>query len=220
MDIIPFAQLTLNGRFIMRWLWSGLVLYIPVANFFSLGFLSRTSRLVTIGGVGLPTWEEKYATWIEGIQLLFVFVLYNAIPFFMFSAGFFLTTLNPITAFFGHIIKYLSYAAFVVCSFLIPFAFAVFSEQMNFKTALEFERILRGIKEVFIEYIIGYIIALCALYICRWIMRIPPFPLGFILSSVITYYVLLLSTYYFTELYKKTTLAVVQIADEVDTDGQ
>ena len=219
MDIVPFVQLTLNSRYIRRWILAGLILYIPVLNFLSLGFLSRTSRLVIIGsGIGLPTWQEKYETWIEGVKLLFIFILYNAIPFFMFSSGFFLTTLNTFTAFFGHIFKILSLFALVICSFLIPFAFTTFAEQMDFRTAFEFEKIFRGIKEVLFEYLIGYAVALGALYICVWVMRIPY--IGFVLSSVLTYYILLVSAYYFTELYKKTSLPVSLTANETAADKE
>ena len=207
-----FSQLTLNSRYITRWIFAGLVLYIPVLNFLSLGFLSRTSRLVIIGGIGLPTWQEKYETAIEGVKLLFVFILYNAIPFFLFSSGFFLTTLNTFTAFFGHIVIISSYIAFVACSFLIPFAFVTFSEQTDFRSALEFEKIFKGVKEVFFEYLIGYGVALCGLYLCKWIMRIP-YP-GFVLSSILTYYILLVSTYYFTELYKRTSLVPVRMDEQ------
>jgi hypothetical protein len=213
MNVVPFLEFTLNSRYITRWLYAGLVLYIPVLNFLSLGFLSRTSRLVMIGGIGLPTWQEKYETALEGIKLLFVFILYNAIPFFLFSSGFFLTTLNTFMAFFGHIVIISSYVAFVACSFLIPFAFATFAEQMDFRGALEFEKIFKGTKEVFFEYLIGYVVALCGLYLCKWIMRIP-YLVGFVLSSVLSYYILLISTYYFTELYKRTSLAPVQMEGE------
>src|SRR5512145_3568747 len=98
MDIIPFIRFTINTRYINRWIFCRLVLFIPVVNFFSIGFLSRTSRLMMVGGMGLVTWQDKYETWLEGVKLLFVFILYNAIPFFMFSSGFFLTTLNTFTA--------------------------------------------------------------------------------------------------------------------------
>jgi hypothetical protein len=216
MNIVPFLEFTLNSRYITRWLYAGLILYIPVLNFLSLGFLSRTSRLVIIGGIGLPTWQEKYETAIEGVKLLFVFILYNAIPFFLFSSGFFLTTLNSFTAFFGHIVIISSYVAFVACSFLIPFAFTTFAEQTDFKSALEFEKIFNGIKEVFFEYLVGYAVALCGLYLCKWIMRIPY--LGFVLSSILTYYILLISTYYFTELYKRTNLASVRMDEQVIED--
>jgi hypothetical protein len=212
MNILPFLEFTLNSRYITRWIFAGLVLYIPVLNFLSLGFLSRTSRLVIIGGVGLPTWQEKYETAIEGIKLLFVFILYNAIPFFLFSSGFFLTTLNTFTAFFGHIVIISSYIAFVACSFLIPFAFTVFAEQTDFRGALEFEKIFKGIREVFLEYFIGYAVALCGLYLCKWTMRIPY--AGFVLSSILSYYILLVSTYYFTELYKRTSLAAVRMDEQ------
>jgi hypothetical protein len=214
MNIVPFLEFTLNSRYITRWLYAGLILYIPVLNFLSLGFLSRTSRLVIIGGIGLPTWQEKYETAIEGVKLLFVFILYNAIPFFLFSSGFFLTTLNSFTAFFGHIVIISSYVAFVACSFLIPFAFTTFAEQTDFKSALEFEKIFKGIKEVFFEYLVGYAVALCGLYLCKWIMHIP-YLIGFALSSILTYYILLVSTYYFTELYKKTSLAAVRMDEQV-----
>jgi len=205
MDIIPFIQFSLNSRYISRWIYGGLILYIPVLNFLSLGYLSNASRLILIGGIGLPTWQNKMDIWVEGVRLIFIFILYEAIPFFLFSCGFFLTTLSSITAFFGHIIIKLSYIALLLFSFFIPFAFATFSEQMDFRKALEFEKILNGIKEVFIPYLGGYLGTLIALYICKLIMRIP-YLIGFILSSILTYYVFLISTYYFTELFKKTTL--------------
>jgi len=100
MDIIPFIQFSLNSRYISRWIYGGLILYIPVLNFLSLGYLSNASRLILIGGIGLPTWQNKMDIWIEGVRLIFIFILYEAIPFFLFSCGFFLTTLNSITAFF------------------------------------------------------------------------------------------------------------------------
>jgi len=198
MDIIPFIRFTINSRYVARWIYGGLALFIPVLNFFSIGFLSRTSRLVLVGGMGLATWQEKYETWLEGVKLLFVFILYNAIPFFMFSSGFFLTTLNSFTAFFGHLMIKLSiFVIFPICSFFLPFAFTIFAERTDFREALEFEKILRGIKEVLVEYIIGYAATVVAVYIALLFMRIP-YLIGFVLSSVLTYYALLLSSFYVT----------------------
>jgi hypothetical protein len=214
MDIIPFIRFTINSRYISRWIYGGLILFIPVLNFFSIGFLSRTSRLIMVGGMGLSTWQDKYEAWIEGIKLLFVFILYNAIPFFMFSSGFFLTTLNNFTAFFGHLmIKAATFVVLPICCFFLPFAFAVFAERLDFREALEFELILHGIKEVFLEYMIGYVATIAALYISLLFMRIP-YLVGFLISSVFTYYTLLLSTFYFTELYRRTTLCLVQITED------
>lgn len=211
MDIISFIRFTVNSRYIARWIYGGLALYIPVLNFFSIGFLSRTSRLVLVGGMGLATWQEKYETWLEGVKLLFVFILYNAIPFFMFSSGFFLTTLNSFTAFFGHLMIKLSiFVVFPVCSFFLPFAFTVFSERTDFREALDFESIFRGIKEVLVEYIIGYVATIAAIYIATLFMRIP-YLVGFVLSSVLTYYALLLAAYYFTGLYKRTSLCIQRV---------
>jgi hypothetical protein len=216
MELIPFIQFTLNTQFITRWIIGGIILYIPALNFFSLGYLAKTSRLLMIGSVGLPVWEKKSEIWMEGVKLLFVFILYEAIPFFLFSFGFFLTTLTSITAFFGNILIKLSYLALFLCSFFIPFAFAAFSEKSDFRKALEFDKILIGIKEVFIPYTGGYIGTLIILYICKTIIHIP-YLIGFILSSCLTYYTLLIATYYFTRLYVKTTLSEDKI---IETDIQ
>jgi hypothetical protein len=213
MEIIPFIQFTMNTQFAMRWVSGGIVLYIPAVNFFSLGYLSKASRLLMIGSIGLPTWEKKSEIWLEGVKLLFIFILYEAVPFFLFSFGFFLTTLTSITAFFGHIIINLSYLALFICTFFVPFAFATFSEGMDFRKAMEFEKIFRGIKEVLVPYIGGYLGTLVVLYVCKAIIRIP-YLVGFVASSILTYYALLIATYFFTQLYVKTSLSAGRIIEE------
>jgi len=217
MDIVAFIRFTFNSRYIARWIYGGLIMYIPVVNFFSLGYLAKTSRILMIGSIGLPTWEDKMAVWTNGVKLLFVFILYEAVPFFLFSSGFFLTTLGSIPAFFGNIVIKFSYLALLIFSFFIPFAFSVFAEKMEFKEALEFERILNGIKEVFIPYLGGYLGTLIALYICKVIIKIP-YLIGFLLSSLCTYYVFLLATYYFTHLFKRTNLVTARMIEERTED--
>ena len=213
MEIIPFIQFTMNTQFALRWVGGGIVLYIPAVNFFSLGYLSKASRLLMIGSIGLPTWEKKSEIWLEGVKLLFVFILYEAVPFFLFSFGFFLTTLTSITAFFGNIVIKLSYLALFICTFFVPFAFATFSEAMDFRKALEFEKIFRGIKEVLIPYVGGYLGMLVVLYVCKAIIQIP-YLIGFVVSSILTYYALLIATYFFTQLYIKTSLSAGRIIEE------
>jgi len=88
---------------------------------------------------------------------------------------------------------------FPICSFFLPFAFTIFAERTDFRDALEFEQILRGIREVLVEYIIGYVATLAAIYIALLFMHIP-YLVGFLISSVLTYYALLLSAFYFTGL--------------------
>lgn len=212
MDIFPFIQFTLNSQYISRWIVGGIIIYIPILNFLSFGYLSKASRLLSIGTVGLPTWQDKYDLWIEGVKLIFIFILYEAVPFFLFSCGFFLTTLTSITAFFGHILIKLSYLGLLLFSFFLPFAFAAFADQGDFRKALEFEKIIAAIKEVFTPYLAGYLATLVALYICKLVIRIP-FLIGFVVSSLAAYYVFLLATYYFTQLFKKTSLSSVKIEE-------
>ncbi len=214
MDLIPFVQFTFNTGYISRWIVPGLILGIPVLNFFSLGYLSKASRILALGSIGLPTWQERYEIWIEGVKLLFIFILYEAVPFFLFSCGFFLTTLSPFTAFFGNIIIKASYLALLLFSFFLPFAFATFAEQGDFRKALEFEKVLAAIKETFVPYAAGYIGTLIALYICKLFIGIP-FLVGLALASVMAYYVLLVATYYFTQLFRKTTLSAEPSESEI-----
>jgi len=217
-ELYPFIQFTLNSRFIKRWLIAGLIFFIPFLDFFSVGYLSRTIRTMMSGGMGLPTWDKKGEIWIEGLKQVFLFILYEAVPFFLFSFGFFLTALHPFTAFFGRIITFLGFVAMFIFSFFMPFAFALFAEKMDFKKALEFENILMAIKEVLIQYIAGYIGVLFLLGIFYLtILRIPYF-IGFVMFSILTYYVLILSAYYFAQLFIRTSLSTVKITEDILKD--
>jgi uncharacterized membrane protein (GlpM family) len=89
---------------------------------------------------------------------------------------------------------------------------------MDFREALEFERIFNGIKEVFLPYLGGYFGTLIALYACKIIIKIP-YLIGFLLSSLCTYYVFLLATYYFTHLFKKTSLVTTRMIEERSGDA-
>jgi hypothetical protein len=213
MEIIPFIRFTTNTKYIPRWIYAGLILLIPFVDFFSIGYLSKSSRTLMLGSIGLPTWEKKGEIWMEGVKLLYIFILYEAIPFSLFSFSFFLIALHSFTAFFGHIIKYIGFITLFLCSFFIPFAFATFSEQMDFRKALEFERILKAIREVFVQYLGGYLCALAVIGICFFTIRRIPY-LGVFLFSAITYYTLLIATYFFTQLYIKTSLSVGRIIEE------
>jgi hypothetical protein len=190
-----------------RWISAGAILFIPGVNFLSLGYLLRSSDLSMIGGIGLPTWERKNELWWDGAKLACVVVLYEALPSFLFSFGFLLSSFgNPVTVFIGGIMRLLSIFAFVICSFFIPFAFCVFIESVDVRRAFEFERIAGAVKEVLVPYACGYCASVLCVYIAYRFHSIP-YLIGFLLSSILIYYVLLVSTYFFTQLFKRTTLA-------------
>ncbi len=202
MDIVAFIRFTFNSRYISRWIYGGLIMCIPVANFFSLGYLAKTSRILLIGNIGLPTWEDRAAIWINGIKLLFVFILYEAVPFFLFSTGFFLTTLGNIPAFFGNIVIKFSYLALLIFSFFIPFAFSVFFRKDGIQRCTRvrenFSWDQRGLCALFGR------LSLCTHCLIHMQSNNQnSYLIGFILSSLCTYYVFLLATYYFIHLFKK-----------------
>ena len=205
MDVISFVFFSFNKRYVLRWIAAGIMFFIPVANFISLGYLWRASALSMIGGIGLPTWDRKNELWKEGARLAYIVILYEALPSFLFSFGFLLSSFgNLITVVIGGAMKVLAAIAFILCSFLIPFAFCAFVEGLEIRKAFEFERIAAAVKEVALQYVLGYVIAACCLFVSYRLLAIP-YLLGFVLSSILTYYVLLVSTYYFTQLFKKTT---------------
>jgi hypothetical protein len=212
MDVVSFVLFSFNRRYILRWVAAGIIFFIPVVNFLSLGYLWRASGLSLIGGMGMPTWEHKNELWKEGARLAYIVILYEALPSFLFSLGFLLSSFgNFITVFIGGAMKVLAALTFVLCSFLIPFAFCTFVEGMDVKKAFEFERIIAAVKEEIIHYVLAYVVTACCMYVSYRLLAIP-YLLGFVLSSVLTFYVLLVSTYYFTQLFKRTnaTSAVFQ----------
>lgn len=205
MEIVGFIIFSANTRYMLRWISAGIILLVPVLNFLSIGYLSKASNLFLIGGIGLPTWEGKSDIFRQGACLLYVMILYLAVPSFLFSCWFLLVSFgNFIAAFMGGVMKFLAGLAFVACSFFIPFAFCAYSERMELRRAFDFEGIFAAVKEVWISYVFGYLVSAVFVYLGFKFHRIPY--IGFLLSSVLTYYVLLLATYYFTRLFIRTSL--------------
>ncbi len=207
MDVASFVFFSFNRRYVLRWIGAGIIFFIPVVDFLSLGYLWRTSGLSMIGGIGLPTWDRKNELWKEGARLAYIVILYEALPSFLFSFGFLLASFgNFITVFLGGLVKFLAALAFLFCSVFIPFAFCTFVETTEVRKSFDFEKIARAIKEVLFPYISGYIVAACCMYVSYRLLAIP-YLLGFALSSILTFYVLLVSTYYFTQLFKRTSMS-------------
>ena len=166
-----------------------------------------------IGGIGLPTWEERSDIFRDGAKLFYIFILYEALPSFLFSCGFFLASFgNFITAFLGWILKWAAALAFVGCSFFLPFGFCAFAENKDVRGAFEFEKIAGAVKEVLAHYILGFALTAVCLYATYKLHRIP-FLFGFILSSVLTYYVFLVAAYFFTQLYRGTSASAVKTGE-------
>ena len=86
------------------------------------------------------------------------------------------------------------------------------SEGSEVRKAFEFEKIAGAVKEVLLPYTIGYVVTVCCMYVSYRLLGIP-YLLGFALSSVLTFYVLLISTYYFTQLFKRTSISSAVFPD-------
>jgi hypothetical protein len=204
MDVISFIRFSFNRRYILRWIVAGLLLFIPVINFFSLGYLWRTATLSLVGDVGLPTWERKWELWKEGARLLYIVILYEALPCFLLSLGFLLSSPgNFILNIVGWTMWILSAIAFVVCSFLLPFALCASIETSQLSHAFEFDRIGKAVRRVLLPYAIGYLGTGLCLYIAFKLRAVPY--AGIILISSTVFYVFLVSTYYFMQLHRKTS---------------
>ena len=208
MDVLSFIRLSFNRRYVLRWIVAGLVLFIPVIDFFSLGYLWRTATLAMVGGMGLPTWERKKELWKEGARLVGIVILYEALPSFLFSLGFLVSSPgNTILNVAGGALQVFSAVAFIGCSFLLPFAFCSFAERSHFPDAFELEHIWMLAKKVLLPYGVGY----AAVGVCLYgASRLRAFPyIGVLLVSVVAFYVFLVSSYYFTDLYHRALFSEV-----------
>ncbi len=207
MDVVSFVVFSFNTRYILRWIYAGLIFVVPIVNFFSLGYLARASSLSIIGGIGLPTWERKSEIWREGAKVAYIVILYEALPSFLFSFGFLLYNIgHSITTFLSMMIFTASGLAFVGCSFFLPFAFYTFVEGQEVRKAFDFEQITAAVKEVLAGYVFGYVLTGCCLLVAYKLLRVPF--LGIPLASVLAFYVLLISAFYFGQLFKKTSLSM------------
>lgn len=204
--MFSFVVFSFNTRYVLRWILAGLVLVVPVLDFLSLGYLWRTSGLSMIGGIGLPTWEEKGELWREGARIAYITVLYEALPCFLFSLGFLLSSPGfLVTNLIGNVMKFFAAVAFLVCSFFLPFAYCAFVESREVRMAFDFEKITGAVKEVLFHYALGYIASVVCLFIAFELHRVPF--IGLLLWLIVTFYVLLVATYYFTQLFRKTRLS-------------
>ena len=209
MDVLSFVVFSFTRRYMLRWIVAGMIFLVPGLDFLSLGYLWRTSGLSMIGGVGLPTWERKGELWWEGARLTYIIVLYEALPSFLFSLGFLLSNFPTfITHFVGRLMIFCAAIAFLLCSYLLPFAFCAFVESMEVKKAFDFERVAGAMMEVFAPYTVGYLLSIVCLYVIYELHRIPIMGICIIiLWPILTFYVLLVATYYFTQLFRKTRLS-------------
>jgi hypothetical protein len=207
MDVVSFVVFSFNTRYILRWIYAGLIFFIPVVNFFSLGYLARTSSLSIIAGIGLPTWDQKSEIWREGAKVAYIVILYEALPCFFFSLKLLLSSIgSSLTNFLGMMVFVAAVLAVVACSFFLPFAFYAFVEAMEVRKAFDFERITVAVREVLPGYVFGYVLTGCCLLVAYKLGKVPI--IGIFLASVVAFYVLLISAFYFGQLFKKTSLSM------------
>ncbi|MCS7281120.1 MAG: DUF4013 domain-containing protein [Desulfobacterota bacterium] len=204
MNLLTFVRYTFDSKYLIRWVLPGLAIYIPILNFFSIGYVVKMAKTFLFGNIGIPTWENKSQIWVEGLRIVIICVIYFALPSFILSIGYFFSNMEGIVGFIGKVLTFFSYPLFFIFSFPLPFAFSVYAQKMHIKDAFDYEKILVAIKEVSVPYITGFICAFFALFVSKALIAIPY--IGFIISSLTTYYTFLLSSYFFATLFKRATL--------------
>lgn len=134
-----FTRLIQNPQFLFYFLIGGVLCFVPIINFFALGYLYRVAKsLRARGTLTLPEWDNISGLFLDGIRLLVVFLIYAFLPM---TLGFIIAS----TLFPG-----LDYMAqnFVLAFFRI-FSLALFCSALyrfqgsqNFYTLLDFRLIL------------------------------------------------------------------------------
>jgi len=145
----------------------GVLLMIPVVQFFSIGYLTKKLKKII-------ELEKNTIKWDENLKELFIFgvkgtallLIYLFIPFlFMFLGGFFISFLSKgkiLSLFFfrGQILIITGTVLLLIIMFFFPAGICLYLEENSIKKAVDFKSILEKIILIPKEYGIVYFIIL------------------------------------------------------------
>jgi len=163
----------------------GLLLFFPVVQLISIGFLMKKLEKILRLEKSNVEWDEnlkEFLLW--GLMGAGVIIIYLAIPFLlMLLSGFFVSTLSGgkiLSLFFirGQVINLVMILFFVLATFIMPFALCSMVEARNLRRAFNIPALLDRIFLVARDYLIIYTVIL-SLYILS-------FALIFLLLNIVS----------------------------------
>ena len=183
--------------------WAKKVLIGGVLNtsliliFISFGYVLETMKLIMEGESDLPDWEEFGAKIMMGLKGLVIVIAYMIIPIivmivFMISGKINLMLMGILV---GAILG-------LVIGYIVPMAIAHYVAKGKIKVAFEFKKIIKMMKPVFKDYTTSYILTVSLFILTMAIYTMPL--IGWVVGSILLFYLLLVWAYYFAKLYMKS----------------
>jgi len=183
--------------------WAKKVLIGGVLNtsliliFISFGYVLETMKLIMEGESDLPDWEEFGTKLMMGLKGFVIVIAYMIIPIivmivFMISGKINLMLMGILV---GAILG-------LVIGYIVPMAIAHYVAKGKIKVAFEFKKIIKMIKPVFKDYTTCYILTVSLFILTMAIYTMPL--IGWVVGSILLFYLLLVWAYYFAKLYMKS----------------
>ncbi|HOJ39861.1 MAG TPA: DUF4013 domain-containing protein [bacterium] len=191
-----FRSTAKTGRNAQDILIGGTLLFFPIIQFISIGFLLKKLDLILRLEKTSPRWDENLKELlIWGVMGAGVALVYLAIPFLlMLLSGFFVSTLSGgkiLSLFFvrGQVINLVMILFFIFTTFLLPMAIPIMLESKNLRRAFNIPLILDRIFLIPRDYVITYATIL-SLYIASLaiIFLITQLVIGLILAGFLLFY--------------------------------
>ena len=179
----------------------GVLNTVPIINFISVGYALETMKMVMEKDYALPDWEDFGDKFMMGLKAVVINIVYMAIPIIIISVS------MVVGLFFGKesiamIGLSVGILLAVVIGVMLPMAIAHYVAKEKFSAAFNFSEIIKRIMTVFVEYVIYYIVIVILTVIGMFLFIIPV--IGWIIGAIYTFYILLVSAYYFGRLYNKS----------------
>ena len=191
----------------------GILSIIPVINFIAAGYELKVMRNAINKKPAMPRWENFGGLFVDGLVVFIISLIYMIVPIIvfvatsavwglpLFSIGRFMGCPFALVATFLPLIA-ITLVFAIIIGFILPMAIALYASSKNVGKAFKFGEILNRIKSVFGEYIVAYVFILILGIIIGAIAMIPY--IGWIIALFVTFYIGVVSSNLFGELYAKS----------------
>jgi len=156
----------------------GLLLYFPVVQFISFGYIVKKLQYIIAMEKSTPKWDDNLKElFLLGAKACAILLVFMILPLLLtFLEGFFVSSLTQgkiWSIFFlkGQVIGLLKSVLFFLAFFFLPFSFCLLLETKILRSAFDIREILERILLIPREYLLIYIVIM-ALYLSSFILII------------------------------------------------
>jgi len=164
---LPFK----NGG-IVKVLIGGVLMMIPIVNFFSTGYILECFEQGAKKKENMPEWEDWGNKFVNGLLIAIISFIYMLIPMIIFGSSFYRLMAFP-RYHMGMGMSLIGMLVFLAFAFMLPMVTANFAYKRNFGAAFELGYIFQLIGKSLGSYIGAFLLYIVAGIICMIIAMIP-----------------------------------------------